>query len=303
MRHIIHHFWRAACEATQWVRRRWRNAPRQRAYCVVGMLLGLGAPVGLALAHAISESVFPTPAWLVEDIARLPTTYAYVMGSTMSALAILGYLVGRWSDHLHRLSTTDPLTGLFNRRFLEARAADEVERNQRYGTPLSLLVVDLDGLKAINDMRGHNAGDEAIRMVARSISKCMRTNDVPARVGGDEFAVLLPQTARAEALAAGTRIAGEVARCAGAREVALSVSVGVSELDGARSPSLEDLLAAADGALYEAKAAGGGRALGTAGRSASTCGFLLVVDRGELAASSAPATSSAPKEAFRFGAT
>ncbi len=256
----------AAYQATHWMRRRWRRAPRQRVYCVVGMLLGLAAPVGLALAHAISESVLPTPAWLVEDIAKLPTTYAYVTGSTMAALAILGYLVGRWSDHLRRLSITDPLTGLFNRRFLELRATEEVDRARRYGTPLSLLVVDLDGLKAINDTRGHRAGDEAIRTVARSIAESARTNDVAARVGGDEFAVLLPQTTRAEAVAAGRRIAGEVAR----REdqgASLSVSVGVAELDGARSASIEDLLAAADDALYEAKEAGGGRV--SIGRSAS----------------------------------
>ncbi len=276
MRHIIdRNLGRAAYEATHWLLRRWRNAPRQRVYCMVGMLLGLGAPVGLALAHAISESVFPTPAWLVEDIAKLPTTYAYVMGSTTAAFAILGYLVGRWSDHLHRLSTTDPLTGLFNRRFLETRAADEVERSQRYGTPVSLLVVDLDGLKAINDTHGHKAGDEAIQTVAQSISESVRANDVPARVGGDEFAVLLPQTASAEALAAGTRIASAVALRAGARGMVLSVSVGVSELDGARSPTLEDLLAAADRALYDAKRAGRGRVLGTTARPASTRSYTV----------------------------
>lgn len=267
--------WMAGHEATHWVCRQWRDAPRRRVYPLVGMLLGLAAPAGLALAHAISESVFPTPAWLVEDIAKLPTTYAYVMGSALTALAVLGYLVGRWSDHLHRLSTTDQLTGLFNPRFLDARTADEVERSQRYGTPLSLLVVDLDGLKAINDRHGHKAGDAAIQTVARSISKCVRTNDVPARVGGDEFAVLLPQTARAEALAAGARIAGEVARCAGAQGVALSVSVGVSELDAARAAALEDLLAAADSALYDAKRAGGGRVFGTATRSAPVRSYTL----------------------------
>lgn len=99
--------WTHANAATHGVRRRWRNAPRQLVYCVVGMLLGLAAPVvGLALAHAISESVFPTPAWLVADVAKLPTTYAYVVASATVAFAILGYLVGRWSDHLHHLSTT-----------------------------------------------------------------------------------------------------------------------------------------------------------------------------------------------------
>lgn len=280
--------WVAGYDATHWVCRQWRDAPRRRVYPVVGMLLGLAAPAGLALAHAISELAFPTPAWLVEDIAKLPTTYAYVMGSAMTALGILGYFVGRWSDHLHRVSTTDPLTGLFNRRLLDARAADEVERSQRYGTPLSLLVVDLDGLKAINDTHGHKAGDAAIQMVARSMSVCVRTNDVPARVGGDEFAVLLPQTARAEALAAGTRIAGEVARCASARGVALSASVGVSELDDARLAPLEGLFAAADGALYDAKRAGGGRVLATTARSAPMRSYTLgqavavagVVDRG-----------------------
>ena len=246
------------------VRHQWRSAPRQLAYPVVGMLLGLLAPVGLALAHAISESAVPTLAWLIEDVAKLPATYAYVLASTMIALAFLGYIVGRWSDHLHRLSTTDPLTGLFNRRCLEERAAEEIERARRYRTPLSLLVVDLDALKGINDSHGHKAGDEALVAVARSLSKGTRVNDVAARVGGDEFVVVLPQTSRAEALAAGVRIARAVAQRTSSRGVSLSVSVGVAELDRGRDTSLEDLLAAADVALYDAKAAGGGCVMGTA---------------------------------------
>jgi len=193
----------------------------------------------------------------------------------MAALGILGYLVGRWSDHLHRLSTTDPLTGLFNRRFLEMRATEEIERRRRYGTPLSLLVVDLDGLKAINDAHGHKAGDEAIRMVALSVTEAARTNDVAVRIGGDELAVLLPQTAKADALAAGARIAGAVARRAGTRGVSLSVSVGVSELEGVRSASLEDLLAAADGALYDAKGVGRGVVRGAVRRDASMRSYSL----------------------------
>jgi diguanylate cyclase (GGDEF)-like protein len=94
---------------------------------------------------------------------------------------------------LHRLATHDPLTGLYNRRFVEDRLAEEVNRSRRYGHPFTLLLFDLNDFKRINDLHGHPAGDLVLKTFATRLRSELRISDVPARVGGDEFLVLLPE--------------------------------------------------------------------------------------------------------------
>ena len=168
----------------------------------------------------------------------------------------LGVLLGHQEDRLRLLATTDPLTGLMNRRTFSQRLHQELARAKRYKTALSLLIIDLDWLKAINDVHGHSAGDKAIDAVADTLRRGLRATDLAARYAGDEFVALLETTAR-EALGLARRLGAQVATIAlGPQGASLSVSIGVADLEGAESLTTEGLFVAADEALYRAKAAG-----------------------------------------------
>lgn len=148
---------------------------------------------------------------------------------------------------------TDPLTGAYNRRFLEEFLNREMARSRRSLQPLSLLMLDLDGFKAFNDEHGHLAGDDVLVAVAQSLRNAVRTSDVVARYGGDEFVVVLPNTPGEAA----RRVARELCRAV-PPPVQLSVGIGCMG-DGLQSPG--QLFAIADAALMRAKQAGGGVSL------------------------------------------
>jgi diguanylate cyclase (GGDEF)-like protein len=97
------------------------------------------------------------------------------------------------AEEFHKLATIDPLTGLPNRRLAERRLAGELSRSQRYGHPLTVLMLDLNGFKQINDRHGHAAGDDVLRMFAEHLNRVIRSSDVAGRLGGDEFMVILPE--------------------------------------------------------------------------------------------------------------
>ena len=162
--------------------------------------------------------------------------------------------LGETLAELRRLATTDPLTGLLNRREFDRLLAEESARARRSGHPLGLVLVDVDHFKRINDSRGHAAGDAVLRGLAERITRAARSVDRIARIGGDELAVLLPQTDPAGALATARGI------CAEARSAGDTVSAGAAALAGATCES-EVLLAAADRALYAAKGQGRDRAV------------------------------------------
>jgi diguanylate cyclase (GGDEF)-like protein/PAS domain S-box-containing protein len=149
----------------------------------------------------------------------------------------------------------DFLTGLSNRRRFELELAREAQRASRYGTGGALLLIDLDNFKNVNDALGHKAGDELLKTVARHLRRRMRETDVLARVGGDEFAVVLPQTRAEEALIVAEGIVETLRRLemASERSIRITASVGVALIDGLDAVSL---LARADAAMYQAKAAG-----------------------------------------------
>jgi len=188
-------------------------------------------------------------------------TYVYVFIATAVVFLLLGYALGRRIDELRRLSATDSLTGLANRRAFHARLREEWLRARRYGSPLSLLLVDVDGLKRINDEGGHTAGDEVLRSAARSIAVTMRVTDFGARWGGDEFAIVAPNTARSAAEHLAQRLMGHVAREARTRQAAVTISVGIATAEPSRgsSATMDGLLHAADSALYQAKHSGRNR--------------------------------------------
>jgi len=167
------------------------------------------------------------------------------------------------NEALSRLSTTDSLTGLRNRRYVDEVLAIEVLRAQRYGSPLSVLMADLDHFKEVNDAHGHLVGDEVLRRVADLLRQNLRVTDVGGRYGGEEFIVIMAQNPveGARLLAERWREAVAEARFevvpAGALEVTLSV--GVAGYDRDKHHSAVDVVAAADAALYRAKQAGRNR--------------------------------------------
>jgi len=164
----------------------------------------------------------------------------------------------RLHEEVRRQATTDELTGLVNRRrFMEALET-EVERARLFRTPFSVVVADLDDFKRINDNHGHHGGDEALRAFGRLLAEQIRDFDVAGRLGGEEFAVLLPQTNVTEAMAVAGRIRDALV-CAdidvdGGGRVRLTASFGVA--DSGSNGSTDELLRRADDALYSAKRAG-----------------------------------------------
>lgn len=162
---------------------------------------------------------------------------------------------------LEKLATVDSMTGLFNRRHFLTLAEAEWNRFQRYQRPLSMLMIDIDHFKSVNDRYGHAVGDDAIISVANATQQAKRSPDVVGRLGGEEFAVLLPETDAGQAEVVAERIRQRVAghQLATHRvQFKVTVSVGIATASTGMS-GVEALLRAADEALYEAKASGRNR--------------------------------------------
>lgn len=156
---------------------------------------------------------------------------------------------------LEHRSITDPLTGLFNRYHFDATMSREVARCRRYGAPLSLLLLDVDRLKMVNDRWGHQAGDQALTRVSVAIQKSLRGTDIAARLGGDEFGIILPDTDAVAALIVATRIRRNLV---GSGSQSVTVSGGLVELPRhGMQISAAPLMQVADQALYAAKNSGG----------------------------------------------
>lgn len=168
-----------------------------------------------------------------------------------AAVAALALDNARTRSELERLATTDDLTSMANRRRFRTELERELASARRYGTPLSLLLLDIDDFKAVNDTYGHARGDDVLRLVAKILQTSLRAPDLGARLGGDEFAVLLPQTERAAAEALAQRLNRTLGSALNSR-VRTTVSIGISTFNGEESV---DLLEDADRFLYEAKRA------------------------------------------------
>ncbi len=159
---------------------------------------------------------------------------------------------------LERLAITDAHTRAFNRRYLLPRLHEEMARSERTGSPFSLLVMDLDHFKDVNDRHGHAAGDAVLRLFAERVREATRRQDVLVRWGGEEFILLMPDTGLETARTVAERIRAEVAaqpfELGGGAEVRQTVSIGAATWDGREPP--EALEQRADAAMYEAKRAG-----------------------------------------------
>jgi diguanylate cyclase (GGDEF)-like protein len=206
-----------------------------------------------ALREEIGES---DPARFAEAVEQLVEATGAIQAAAMEAH------VQTRSRELESQANTDPLTGLGNLRALQRQLANLLDVYKRYRHPFGLLLMDIDGLKRINDSHGHQAGDRVLMQVAMSLRRSIRSIDTAARIGGDEFCVLLPEQDLKSAAKLAARLATAVEEevaTPGDPPVTMSIGVAASPEHGDDSEALIDT---ADRAMYRAKAAGEGIALG-----------------------------------------
>ena len=181
-------------------------------------------------------------------------------------------------ERLKQVGLTDPLTGIFNRRYFESRCQEEIANIRRYKTPLTCMFLDIDKFKRVNDVFGHHAGDEVLRGVAAQIKSQLRSNDVLARFGGEEFVVLLPKTGLQTASEIAERIRITVAaqpfQVTSKDKQPVTISIGVSrvpdELDGDDMTIALKLISTADEALFLAKKNGRNKVVSENSKPAGT---------------------------------
>lgn len=223
-----------------------------------GCLLSLGAPLGW-----LAIRFFTVPDILVE-LQQNKGLYVYMLFGTMSVFVGFGVYVGRKQEQISDLAIRDSLTGVYNIRFYIERLKEEIANTARYQSPLSLIYLDLDHFKKVNDQHGHPTGDEVLRRVTAVISDSIRVQDVFARVGGEEFALLLPRCHLSDAKKEAERL-----RCAveslqmdagGGLTVEVTISLGVVGLQNGET--LSQFYERADRNLYLAKHQGRNQVVG-----------------------------------------
>ncbi|QSX40062.1 diguanylate cyclase [Shewanella cyperi] len=196
--------------------------------------------------------------YMLKSFGLLPhnefTQNAFQIGSLVE-MVLLSLALGSRMGDIKRRNHIDVLTGLYNRRFFDEQLPLEFQKAQRRSQPLSLLVLDIDKFKAFNDSRGHTQGDKALRAVARVLASAIRKPGLACRYGGEEFALILPETGSGDAAVLAERIRARVAEETAGR-FDLSVSIGHATLGEGSFASGYGLFDAADAALYQAKAAG-----------------------------------------------
>lgn len=224
---------------------------------LVGILLSLGAPLGLRALWAGAAAVQLHLSWQT-------LTLTYVAVATACAFAGFGYSTGVLVDALESArqalaleATHDPLTGLLNRRAFNARLQEALQRSQRTGEPVALIMLDVDHFKRVNDQHGHPVGDEVLRAMATHIRSACRAVDAPARYGGEEFAVIAPGLAPGAAAQVAERIRAAVAEgvtLLGTTQIRVTISAGVAVAgpNGGEAQLIRD----ADDMLFKAKQSG-----------------------------------------------
>lgn len=209
----------------------------------------------------------PRGAAELQALARTVNEAAHALSGTKEALeaevARRTEELQRANERLEKVALTDPLTGLFNRRYLDQTLALEITRQRRAGRPFSVLMLDLDNFKHYNDTHGHPRGDELLRRLARILTDCLRGSDVVARVGGEEFLVLLFDTAADAALVTAEKLRAAVADYSfpfGEEQPLgrVTISIGVAQWP-THGEHVDRVLEAADQALYASKAGGRNR--------------------------------------------
>jgi diguanylate cyclase (GGDEF)-like protein len=216
--------------------------------CIIAPLICQGRVVGvLNLSDKSNGTIFTE-----EDVA-IVELFRQLVGASIGNIHLF--------EKTQRQARTDGLTGMLNHRAFYESLEVELRRCRRYGGKVSVIMADIDNLKPINDQYGHRAGDMAIKQISRRLSACIRQIDLAARYGGDEFAIILPNTSVSDAAVVAERMVQMVSNTPMIWEnekIKLSVSAGVGQYNPDTDPA--DITKATDQALYAAKQAGKGRA-------------------------------------------
>jgi len=236
-------------------------ALRTRWYLLTGLIIILVPLYAGELLNFYQKQ----PAW--QDV---PLVVTLLLGACLarvaSSLALQSTLDMRRVTLLEQESITDPLTGIYNRRYLERRLDEEFERARRYRMPLSILMIDIDHFKQVNDTHGHQTGDLVLNYLGRLLLDAMRSSDIVARYGGEEFIIIAPNTNGNTAQGLAERLREHINshklvlsnHPSRRLEISITASIGVADLD-ATPDTAEELIHSADMALYQAKQDGRNR--------------------------------------------
>ena len=241
----------------------WRVTPHYYLYPAAGPVVGLASPAGAFLLRYWLADPLLKAAWARHELDYNFIFYAYMCVGTVLAFMVFGWVIGLRSerqrvsnrvlsarvDELHLKSVTDGLTGAYTHGYLQEILELEIQRSLTHKSPLSVMMIDIDDFKRINDSHGHLFGDRVIKETAETLSASIRGEDTLGRYGGDEFLVIMPG---ADALTA-KQVAERVRAGVSKNGYLTTVSAGVATFDAASRETPGALLHRADMNLYQAK--------------------------------------------------
>ncbi|MBI4060883.1 MAG: diguanylate cyclase [Elusimicrobia bacterium] len=241
----------------------WRAIPHYRLYPAAGALFGLGSPLGAFLLRYWLADPLLRGVWIRHELDYNFLFYAYMGAGTVASFMLFGYVIGLRSerqrvrnrilsarvDELHLKSATDGLTGAYTHGYLQEILELEIQRALTEKTPLSVMMIDIDDFKRINDSHGHLFGDRVIKETAETLSANVRSDDILGRYGGDEFVVIMPG---ADAATAG-HVAGRARSGIAKNGYLATISIGTATFDAGGKETPAELLHRADMNLYQAK--------------------------------------------------
>jgi len=240
-----------------------RSVPHYLLYPAAGAAVGIGSPTGAFLLRYWLADPLLKGVWVRHELDYNFLFYAYMGFGTVIAFIVFGYVIGLRSerqrvsnrvlsarvDELHLKSVTDGLTGAYTHGYLQEILELEIQRTLTHKSPMSVMMIDIDDFKRINDSHGHLFGDRVIKETAETLSANVRSDDILGRYGGDEFVVIMPGADAETAVHVAARARAGIAK----NGYLATISVGVATFDGGGRETPAELLHRADMNLYQAK--------------------------------------------------